>query len=153
MKSFFLPLLNLLNLLLLFLFDQRQFCRSLILFFNSLESLGSQHCTFLPVTDGIRRQGIGGFQCFEVLECGQAIGGEDICLIHVIEQRFNLCGDVVYLSEVGDDGDEVVVLLLHFLVMTAALFGLPCAHEQLHGLEDLVHASHVSIHEMLVVDL
>lgn len=59
----------------------------------------------------------------------------------------------MYLSEVSNDGDEIVILLLHFLVMTATLLGLPRAHEQLHRLENLVHATHVPVHKVLVMNL
>lgn len=38
-------------------------------------------------------------------------------------------------------------------MMASALFGLPGSHESLHGLENLVHTSHVSIHEMFVMHL
>ena len=56
-------------------------------------------------------------------------------------------------SEVGDDGNKVAMLYLHLLVVAAALFGLPRSYEDLHSFEDFVHATHVAIHEMLVVDL
>lgn len=57
------------------------------------------------------------------------------------------------LPEVFDDVGEDVVLFLHFLVVTPALFGLPSAYEQLHGLEYLVHSPHMSVHEVLIVYL
>ena len=72
--------------------------------------------------------------------------------MHVCHDWLGIACPVVLLSELFENADEGSVFFLHFLVMAAALFGLPCAHEQLHGLEYLVHASHVSIHEMLVVD-
>ena len=56
-------------------------------------------------------------------------------------------------SEVGDDGDKVAMLYLHLLVVAAALLGLPCSYEDLHSFEDFVHATHVTIDEVLVVDL
>jgi hypothetical protein len=52
-----------------------------------------------------------------------------------------------------DDGDEIEIFFLHFLVVAAALFCLSCADEQFHRLEYLVHASHVSVHEVSVVYL
>ncbi len=79
--------------------------------------------------------------------------GEDIGLLHVVEKGVEVWGGVVDVAEVGDDGDEVVVLLLHLLVVAAALLCLPGGHEQLHRLEDLVHASHVPVHEVSMVDL
>jgi hypothetical protein len=45
------------------------------------------------------------------------------------------------------------MLLLHLLVMTAALFGLPGANELFHGLEDLISSPEVAIHKVLIVDL
>ena len=60
---------------------------------------------------------------------------------------------VVLVPEVADYRDEVVVFLLHFLVVAAALLGLPGANEGLHGFEYFVHAAHVPIHKMFVVNL
>lgn len=52
-----------------------------------------------------------------------------------------------------DQTDGVVILLLHLLVMTPALFGLATAHESGHGLEDAVQTSHLSMQEVGVVNL
>lgn len=59
----------------------------------------------------------------------------------------------MHFPEVRNDGGEVQVLLLHLLVMAAALLGLTSPHEHLHRLEDLIHSSHVAVHEVTVVDL
>ena len=60
---------------------------------------------------------------------------------------------VVLVPEVADNRDEVVVFFLHFLVVAAALLGLPGANKGLHGFEYFVHAAHVPIHKMFVVNL
>lgn len=60
---------------------------------------------------------------------------------------------VVLLPKVDEDVGEVDVLFLHFLVVAPALFGLPSPHKNLHGLEDLVSPPHVTVDEVLVVDL
>ena len=60
---------------------------------------------------------------------------------------------VVLKSEVFDNGDEIMILFLHFLMMTATLFCLSGADESFHCFEDFIHASHVSIHKMFVVNL
>ena len=44
-------------------------------------------------------------------------------------------------------------LLFHFLVVAAALLGLPTSYENLHGFEDSVHPPHLSVHEVFVMDL
>lgn len=56
-------------------------------------------------------------------------------------------------SEAGDDGNKVAMFYLHLLVVAATLFCLPRSYEDLHSFEDFVHATHVAIHEVLVVDL
>lgn len=56
-------------------------------------------------------------------------------------------------SQVSDDGGKVEIFFLHFLVVAAALFGLAGADKELHGLEDLVHASHVAVDEMGIMNL
>ena len=38
-------------------------------------------------------------------------------------------------------------------MMASALLGLPCADKICHCFEDLVHASHVFVQEMMVVNL
>ena len=38
-------------------------------------------------------------------------------------------------------------------MVAAALLGLPGANEGLHGFEYFVHAAHVSVHEMFIVNL
>ena len=60
---------------------------------------------------------------------------------------------VVLLPETADYRDEVVIFFLHFLVVAAALLGLPCAHKGLHGFEYFVHAAHVPVNKMFVMNL
>lgn len=60
---------------------------------------------------------------------------------------------IVLLSEVKQDVGEVDIFLLHFLVMTTALFCLSGSNKEFHGLEDLICASHVAVDEVLVVNL
>jgi len=44
-------------------------------------------------------------------------------------------------------------LLLHLLMVAAALLSLPGSDEVFHGLKDPIHASHLSVHKVLIVDL
>lgn len=84
---------------------------------------------------------------------GQALTRINVLIRHFFSNGVYFQTIVVLFSEVGDDGDEVVMLYLHFLVVAAALFGLTCSYEDLHSFEDFVHATHMTIHEVLVVDL
>jgi hypothetical protein len=59
----------------------------------------------------------------------------------------------VLLSKITDNGDKVVIFFLHFLMVASALFCLTSANEGFHCLEDLIHASHMTIDEMFIVDL
>jgi hypothetical protein len=45
------------------------------------------------------------------------------------------------------------VFFFHFLVMTAALLGLPRTDEYCHCLENLVHSSQMLVDEVAAVDL
>jgi len=73
-----------------------------------------------------------------------------ICL-NLKLKLLNILTLVVYLAEVADDSDEVLVLFLHFLMMTATLFCLSRSYEKLHCFEDFVCPSHMPIHKMLVM--
>lgn len=57
------------------------------------------------------------------------------------------------MSEIGDDGNEVVIFFFHLLMMASALFCLSGSDEGLHCLKNLVHPPHMSIHKVFVVDL
>ena len=46
-----------------------------------------------------------------------------------------------------------MIFFLHFLVVAPALLCLPGPDKSLHSLEYLVHATHVPIHKMSIVDL
>ena len=56
-------------------------------------------------------------------------------------------------SEVGKNVGKVVVLFLHFLVMTPALFCLASSNKYLHCLKYLVCPAHMAVDEVLVMDL
>jgi hypothetical protein len=57
------------------------------------------------------------------------------------------------LSQVSDDCGKIDIFFLHFLMMASTLLGLSGSYKQFHSLENLIHASHVSIDEMCVVNL
>ena len=57
------------------------------------------------------------------------------------------------LSQIGDDSGKIDIFFLHFLMMASALFGLSGSYKQFHSLENLIHASHVSIDEMCEMNL
>ena len=57
------------------------------------------------------------------------------------------------VAKVDEDLVEGTVLLLHLLMVTAALLGLPTLHEGSHALEDLVGAAEVAMHEVATVKL
>lgn len=90
---------------------------------------------------------------FEVVNRGQSIDGCDSRGIHFRDDGLNHKRIIVHLPEIGDDGRKIEVFFLHLLMMTATLFRLPRAYEYLHGLEDLIHPSHMSVHKMCVVNL
>ena len=46
-----------------------------------------------------------------------------------------------------------MVLFLHLLMMAPTLLSLSCSDEYLHGLEDLVHPSEMTVHKVFVVHL
>lgn len=73
--------------------------------------------------------------------------------LHIFCYWVKIFSAVVVMPKVSDYRDEVVIFLLHLLVVASTLLSLPGSDEGLHSLEDLVHASHVTIHKMFVVDL
>ena len=107
--------------------------------------------TFSPFLEF--RRWFDGLLFHEVLNGCQALGGVRSKGVDFLQNGLDINGAVVLFSEIGDDGGEVEVLLLHLLVMAATLLGLSCSHEHLHRLEDLVHATHVTVHKVTVVDL
>lgn len=84
---------------------------------------------------------------------GQSIKGHHSAGFHFGQHGFGLEGIIVEASQVGDDGGEVEIFFFHFLVVAATLFGLAGADEELHSLEDLIHASHVAVDEMGIMNL
>ena len=107
--------------------------------------------TFSPFLEF--RRWFDGLLFHKILDSCQALGGVRSKGIDFLQDGLDINGAVVLFSEIGDDGGEVEVLLLHLLVMAATLLCLSCSHEHLHRLEDLVHATHVTIHKVTVVDL
>lgn len=57
------------------------------------------------------------------------------------------------LPQVSYDCGKVQIFFLHFLMMTSALFSLTCSYEKFHSFEDFVHAPHVPIDEMRIMNL
>ena len=93
-----------------------------------------------------------------VLFSEQSDSGQFLCKnvpvsLHIFCYWVKILSAVVMMSKVSDYRDEVVIFLLHLLVVASTLLSLPGSDEGLHSLEDLVHASHVTIHEVFVVDL
>jgi len=56
-------------------------------------------------------------------------------------------------SKIDDDVNKIIVLFLHFLMMTSTLFYLPSSNKSLHSLEYIFHSSQMSIYKIFVVDL
>lgn len=73
--------------------------------------------------------------------------------VHVFLNLEGVRRSIVIFPQVSENGWEAQMFLLHLLVMTAALFGLPSANKLFHGLEDLISSPEVTIHEVLIVDL
>lgn len=73
--------------------------------------------------------------------------------LNILSNGLYIFRAVVLLPEVADNGDKVVIFFFHFLVMASALFCLPRANKDFHCLEDLIHAPHMAINEMFIVDL
>ena len=73
--------------------------------------------------------------------------------VEVIEQEFFALGVIVLLSQINQNPGNAVVFFLHLLVVAPALLSLPGAHKGSHGLEDLVHPTHVLVQEMMIVNL
>lgn len=63
------------------------------------------------------------------------------------------CVLIVFVSEVRKNVGKVVVLFLHFLVMTSTLFCLSSSNKDLHCLKYFVCPAHVTVDEVLVMDL
>jgi hypothetical protein len=74
-------------------------------------------------------------------------------LLEVVGQLLGIQGAVEVHAQLEQDLVEVVVLLLHLLVVAAALLGLPTLHEVGHALEYLVRPAQVLEDEVPVVDL
>lgn len=55
-------------------------------------------------------------------------------------------------SEIDDNCDEAMILFFHFLMVASTLFSLPCSDKGFHCFENLIHASHMPINKVLVMD-
>jgi len=88
----------------------------------------------------------------ELFRSGNSLSEIDLAGLHGLNHGILVEASVVFFPEIGDDGWEGEVLFFHFLVVTPALFCLPGAHEVLHAFEDFVHASHLAIDEMLIMN-
>lgn len=69
----------------------------------------------------------------------------DLVVAEVANEEGLVLRPVVLHPQTGQDVADGTVLLLHLLVVTPALLGLPAPHEHRHRLENLVRASHVFI--------
>ena len=89
----------------------------------------------------------------ELLFVGESIRKVDLFAFEVSLHRCRADCVVILFPEVDEDVGEVDVLFLHLLMVTPALLCLSSSNEYLHRLEYLVSSSHVTVHEVLVVNL
>ena len=93
------------------------------------------------------------FGCFQLLNSSQTINELYLIVFDIFLHRSSVERRIVDFSQIADDRNKVQVLFLHLLMMTTTLFCLPGSDKNLHRFEDFVCPPHVSIHEMLVVNL
>ena len=89
----------------------------------------------------------------QLLKGGDSATIVDAIDLHILNQSGFFESSIVFLPEARHYRWKSIVFFLHLLVVTAALLGLSGAHKLFHGLENLVHASHLTVHEVLIMDL